>query len=328
MVMALRISRWAPQMAFAIVIANVVGFSAGAQAPDARAALITVTVAPDTVTIGELFTVRVRVRAPKVATVTFPDVPARNGTVDPIDPRTVEEGPPSDLLDRTAVYSFVAWDVGARGPTLGPVVVSVAGQERSFNVGAASVIVRSLLPADTTERTPKDLRAPLPLPGKLWQYLVVGGALLFLLTWLWWRRRARKRLGPVDEAPEAWVLARETFKALDTLALADAGEPGRHVIAHVDVVRDYVSRRFPDLKASLDGATFMAVLATLDFPIPAPRIGALIDRDAALRFAQADITPDDAAALVAEARDVVGQLQLAHEARMRAVERPPRPKRR
>ena len=96
----------------------------------------------------------------------------------------------------------------------------------------------------------------------------------------------------------------------------------------MDVVREYVSRRFPDLKASLDVATFMAVLTTIDFPIPAQRIGALVDRDAALRFAQADITQDDAAAVVAEARDVVGQLQLAYEARMRAVERPPRPTRR
>jgi len=317
--------QWGTGLALGLIFAPV---AASTQAPDARSSLITVSVTPDTVTIGEPFTVRIRVRAPKVATVAFPDVPAPTGGVDPVDPRAIEEGPPGDVLDRTAVYSFVAWDVGSQAPTLGPVVVSVAGQERSFPVGSPAVVVRSLLPADSTERVPRDMRGPVPLPGKLWQYLVVATGLIALLTWLWQRRRARKRLGENDPEPEPWVKARDAFKALDGLALADAGEPGRQVIANVDVFREYVARRFPDLTASLDAATFMAVLATLDFPVPSERVAALMGRDTVLRFAQTDVSADDAAALSAEAREIVAKLQLAHEARLRAVDRPPRPKRR
>lgn len=299
-----------------------------AQAPDARSALITVRVAPDTVTVGETFTVRVRVRAPKVATITFPEVPPSANGVDAVDPRSIEEGPPGAMLDRTAVYSFVAWDVGPRGPAFGPVVVSVAGQERTFPTGVVGVVVRSLLPADTTERTPRDQRAPVLLPGRLWQFIVVGAALVALLAWLWARRRRQRAEGRVDREPDAWQSARQSFAALDTLGLAEAGEPGRQVIAHVDVMRAYIARQFPELKATLDPARFVTVLGTVDFPIMPERVEALVARDTTLRFAQADISLDDAAALSAESRDIVAQLQLAHEARMRAVERPPRPRRR
>ena len=309
-------------------VATAIATSAAAQSPDARAALVTVNVTPATVTVGEPFTVRVRVRAPKVATITFPEVPAPTGGVDPVDPRSIEEGPAGDVLDRTAVYSFVAWDVGPQAPTLGPVVVAVAGQGRSFALSATGVVVRSLLPADTTERTPRDLRAPVPLPGKLWQFLVLGVVFAALVAWLWWRRRERlRRVGDATE-PDAWVRAREAFSALEALALADAGEPGRQVIAYVDVLREYIGRRFPELKASLDATTFIALIATLDVSLQAKRIASLVRRDGAVRFAQATLTVDEAAELSGEARDIVAQLQMAYEARQRAIERPPRPKRR
>ena len=302
---------------------------AHAQSPDPRASLVTVSVVPAIVTVGEPFTVRVRVQAPKVATVRFPEVPPSADAVDPVDPRAIEDGPPGDLLDRTAVYTFVAWDVGRRIPALGSVAIAVAGRERTIPLGEQGAVeVRSLLPADTTDRVPRDARALLPLPGRLWQYTVLGVVLLALLGWLWLRHRARRQsLGDPAE-PEAWVKARESFAALEALALADAGEPGRHAIAHVDVLRAYVARRFPDLKASLDAATFMAVLGTLDFPVPAHRVAALMSRDGTVRFAQAVLTAAEAGALAAEVRDIVAQLQLSHEARLRAIERPPAPRRR
>src|SRR5262245_33176717 len=81
--------------------------STAAHAQDPRQALVTASVSPDTVTIGEPFTVRLRVRAPKVATIKFPEVPDAAGGVDPLDPRAIEEGPTGDFLDRTAVYTFV-----------------------------------------------------------------------------------------------------------------------------------------------------------------------------------------------------------------------------
>jgi hypothetical protein len=310
----------------AISVAMLAAPSAIAQ--DARQALVTVAVTPDTVTIGEPFTVKVRVRAPKVATIRFPEVPAAADGVDPLDPRALEEGPTGDFLDRTAVYTFVAWDVGRRGPTLEPVVVSVAGRDQQFAVAAPRVVVRSLLPPDTTGQDPKDARAPVKLPGRLWQYIAFSVVLLTALLYYLWLRRQRSRELRANVVPEAWVQAKAAFSSLDELQLAESGEPGRHVIAHVDVLRAYIERRFPTVDATLDAPSASAALAQLDFPLPVHRVAALLERDAQLRFAQSDLARDEALALAVEAREITANLQLAHEARLRAIERPPRPRRR
>jgi hypothetical protein len=324
----------APRVTIALTLgAAVLGASVTIPSPaatqsDARQSLVTVTVSPESVTIGEPFTLRIRVRAPKVATIRFPEVPEPAGGVDPVDPRSIEEGPTGDFLDRTAAYTFVAWDVGARGPLLEPVVVSVAGQDRQFSVGTPTVHVRSLLPGDSADQQPKAARDPVRLAGRLWQIIVLGVIALAALIWFLIRRRRKSREVRELAPPEPWQQAKQAFASLDALQLAESGEPGRHVIAHVDVLRSYIERRFPAVDATLDAPAAAAALAELDFPVPVHRVAALLDRDAALRFAHAMVAPEEATTLAAEARDITANLQLAHEARLRAIERPPRPRRR
>lgn len=301
---------------------------AGAAQADPRQALVSVQVVPETVTVGDRFSVRVRVRAPKVATIRFPELPALNGPVEPVDPRATADGPPGDVLDRTATYTFVAWDVGAHPVPFEPVVVTVAGRDQAFAVGAPAIRVRSLLPADSAEQVPRDARAPLPLPGRLWQYVILGLIAAAFAT-LWWRhRRARRAAGAGRAAPEAWAEARSAFDALDALGLAESGEPGRHVIAHVDVLRRYLERRFPAVPAGLDAPLALARLTEEDFPVPVPRVATLLERDAEIRFAQAVVDRAEAASLGREVREVTSQVQVAYEARLRALERPARPRRR
>lgn len=293
---------------------------------DARQALVDVTRSADTVTVGDPFTVHIRVRAPKVATIRFPDVPASGEGIDPVDPRSVEDGPPGEMLDRTATYRFVAWDIGSRGPVFEPITITVAGQSRAIAVVVPPVFVQSLLPVDSTEHAPRDARAPVPLAGRLWQFILLGtiAAVGLVLYWRRWRRLRRERA--VTKGTDAWQDARTAWQALDELKLDEAGEPGRHVIAHVDVLRHYLARRFPPVALTLNAGEATSVLTDLDFPVPVPRVAELLARDAELRFAHAGIAPDEAAALAAEARDITAQIQLAHEARLRAVERPPRPR--
>lgn len=295
---------------------------------DPRQALLSVSIAPETVTVGQRFTVRVRVRAPKVAMVTFPEVPSASDGVDPVDPRVIDDGPPGDVLDRTATYAFAAWDVGVRAPKLDPVTVSVGGRAQRFVVGAPSVVVRSLLPKDSAHVAPREARDPIPLPGRLWQYTIL--ALLVAAGLLWWWRRRHSARAAVGErrAGEAWDEARKAYATLDTVALAAAGETGRHVIAHVDVMRTYLARRFPTVDAGLQARDATTQLMEVDFPVPVRRVAALLERDAEVRFAHAAVDAREAEALAHEARDITDQVQLAHEARLRALERPPRPRRR
>jgi hypothetical protein len=100
------------------------------------------------------------------------------------------------------------------------------------------------------------------------------------------------------------------------------------VIAHVDVLRAYLARRFPAVGAGLEARDAVAGLSGLDFPVPVHRVAVLLERDADVRFARAAVAPAEAEALAREARDITAQVQLSHEARLRALERPPRPRRR
>jgi hypothetical protein len=288
---------------------------------------VTVETKPDVVTLGEPFAVRVRVRASKIATIRFPAVPDSADAIEAVDPRAIEDAGDPTILDRTAEYRLVAWNTGRHTPHLGDVSVTSSGIEQRFPVIVPPVLVRSLLPDDSALRVPKAARQPVPTPSGAWRYWLLLGIVGTALLWYWWRRRRlRVKARPVE--PEPFIAADRAFRALETLALADAGEPGRHVIAHVDVLRAYVARRFPTAIESLTARELLTALATADFPLPPERVGALLERDSAVRYAAAPIAPETATALAKEARAIVRDVQTAHEARVKALDRgPPRARR-
>ena len=73
-----------------------------AQDPGPRGALVTVQAQPEVVTVGEPFTVRVRVRAPRIATIRFPAVPDSGDAIEAIDPRAIEDAGDTAVIDRSA----------------------------------------------------------------------------------------------------------------------------------------------------------------------------------------------------------------------------------
>ena len=62
-------------------------------------------------------------------------------------------------IDQVATYRLSAWDVGSLPLGLGDVTVRVNGVERRVPLAGYRVMVRSVLPADTTLRKPKPQRA-------------------------------------------------------------------------------------------------------------------------------------------------------------------------
>jgi hypothetical protein len=296
--------------------------SASAQNTVERAALVSATVVPETVTVGQPFSVRIRVRAPKFATIHFPAVPDTADAIEAVDPRAMEDAGDDELIDRTAVYRLVAWDVGARTPHFANVTVGEGGTDQQYAVTLPAVTVKSLLPADSAERVPKNARDPVAPPGVLWKFLLLGTLLLVVLAWYWWRRRKRRALRRAPEL-EPFAAAVSSFRALDELGLPAAGETGRHVIASVDVLRGYLARRFPDVRESLTPQEVERVLAESDLPVLPDRLASLLQRESSLRFARAGVTADEALTLGRESQAIVRDIQKAYEERIRAMARRP-----
>ena len=230
-----------------------------AQRPQNDSVRYGITKSRDTVTVGEPFEIRVRVRAPVDATIEFPENPDSTGTVQPRDPRVLVTTDSVQALDRTAIYRVSAWDIDAQPVRLGDVTVTWAGGTRRIPLGGIEVYVRSVLPADSALRVPKparDLWEPRVFPWWILAALLAALAIGALLWW-WWRRRRR----PGSEAAiDPYVRAQREFNRLEAMGLVDAGERTRYAALVVEVLRDYLYARYPDAALSLTSRELVAMI--------------------------------------------------------------------
>ena len=267
---------------------------------------------PDTVTIGDPITIRVRVSAPSGARIAFPDGPDSAAQVQAIASRTIGNNTsPSGGVDQTATYTTVAWDVGTVPAGLGDVVVTLGSATRHLSLSTVEVHVKSVLPADTTLRVPKPARPPMEIPipwWKQWWPLLVALAVIALLLWLWWRSRRRRGAG--GEAIDPLAFAEREFGRIESLGLVDAGERGRHVALMVDVLRDYLAMRLPEARASLTSSELARALRATR-GVPHARLAALLDEADLVKFARRSLTPDEARALGREARGIARDVETA-----------------
>ncbi|HEY1953470.1 MAG TPA: hypothetical protein VGG76_11765 [Gemmatimonadaceae bacterium] len=206
-------------------------------------------VTPDTVLIGQPFSLFVKVLAPKGVRFEFPagpDTAAQNG-VRPIELRGEKI---FSMLGDTAValYHLVAWDVGTQPLRLADVRATFAGQQRTAPLGGASVFVKSVLPADTSLRVPRPARPLIVLPvfnWLLWLGLLAAAIALVLLWWAW--RRYRNRPKP---AVDPYVRAQQEFAAIESRKLLEEDRASEYLVAMVDVVRQYLAARVPGVRRS------------------------------------------------------------------------------
>jgi hypothetical protein len=276
-----------------------------AQAPDTQRVSFGVAVSSDTVTIGQPFELRVRVRAPAGATIRFPDAPDTAGAVHARDPRVVQTDDSVAWLDQTAVYRVAAWDVGDQDVLLADAIVSwraPSARDQRVPLGRIRVHVRSVLPADSSLRVPKPARPLWEVRGFPW-WLVALAAALALALWWWWRRRRRTAavaavtVDPYDHAVAA-------FGRVDALGLMEAGERTRFVALMVEVLRDYLAARYPDAPLSLTSRELTAALRRRS-AVPADALArTLHDADLA-KFAGLSLTDDRARAIARDARAIV-----------------------
>lgn len=282
------------------------GSTAGSRAVPAQ---LGVTVAPDTVTVGQPFVVTVRVRAPRGATIEFPLAPDSASQVELIDPRQLRRAPDTTAAEVTAVYRAAAWDVGARSLGLGDAVVRFGAAERRVPLAGARVFVRSVLPADTAApREPKPPRSIFEAEVPWWRrwlpYIVAAVVGALLLAWLWRRLRRARPIAPAD----AFAEADAGFARIEQLRLLEAGERGRYVALVVEVLRDYLARRVPEARLSLTSRELVDAVAASPL-VPVARLAPLLAEADLVKFARLVVATDRARALGAEARAIVRETE-------------------
>jgi len=275
-----------------------------AQTPD-RAVRAGVTKSKDTVTVGEAFEVRVRVRAPVGAAIKFPDNPDTAGTVQARDPRTIVTTDSVESLDQTASYHVAAWDVGRQSVRLEDVMVTStsARTELRVPVGNVTVFVRSVLPADTTLRVPKPARPLWETKAFPWWLLAVLLAAIAVAIAIWWWLRRRRRPKPVVII-DPYVRAQKEFTRLESMGLVDAGERTRFVALAVEVLRDYLVARYPDASLALTSRELAAMIRSHP-TVPLEQLTRVLHETDLAKFARWGLTEERARNLAREARAIV-----------------------
>lgn len=280
----------------------------------ATAAQVTARITPERPGIGEPISIELRVRAPVGSEIRFPALPDSSEVVEPLDPRAIRDASTASVLDRTAIYRLIAWDTGQRVVRFGDITVSRDGAETRYPVRLPTLQVRSVLPADTAKRVPREARALIAVPGGWWRW-VIALVVLGVLAWFSWRAWRRHRLARAAQGPDAAVLADEGFAHAARLGLVEAGEHGRFALTHVDVMRRYLAARFPQAGPSRTAREVADALVGADFPILPERVADLLLRTEPIAFARSVVSADEARAIASEARAIVRDVETAWRAR-------------
>jgi hypothetical protein len=258
----------------------------------------------DSVTVGDVVTLTVRIRAPHGATINFPVAVDSLGPVQSLTPPTVRDGTDTlEYADRIATYTLAPWDVGRLPIRLGDVLVQTDDDERRVALPLPSLFVRSVLPADSAQRIPKPARPLLePRAALPWWWWALAALALALGVAIWWWVRRRSEATRLTGDP--YADAERAFARIEKMHLVEAGEPGRHVALMTDVVRRYLAGRLPGASLAQTSSEFLAAVRGTR-TLSHERLEHLLTAVEPVKFAAAPVAAERARALGMAARGIV-----------------------
>lgn len=273
-----------------------------------------VTIAPDSVRVGDPFRVTIGVRAPAGAAIEFPRALDTTAAVQSLDPVQVRTSADTTVTEQYGDYRVAAWDIGNQPIRLEDVLVRYDGVVRRVSIVGESVFVKSVLPADSTKRIPKPPRPLIELsaiPWWLWALIAAAVIAIGLLLWWWLHRR---KTPPTVAVVDPFGRAEKEFQRIEALGLLDAGERGRYVTLMIEVLRDYLAARYAAAMLSLTSSELQRTVRDLPH-VPQDRLTRLLTEADLIKFARRPVSGERARELGREARAIVA---LEHQASMPA----------
>ncbi|WP_373064228.1 hypothetical protein [Gemmatimonas sp.] len=279
-------------------------------------------VRPDTVEVGDPFTLIVTVVVPDGARIEWPAIDDTTAMVVSREPTKVtQESLNTGGRTERAEYALAAWNIGPLPIGLKDAIVRYGSTTFKVPLNEANVFVKSVLPGDSSMHKPKPPRdlflRVVPWWQRWWPALLVLAALA-LLWWLLKHRRKREGATP-HAALDPYARAVHDFERLDRLALADAGERGRYVALAIDVVRTYLALRNRSAVLSLTSSELIGAV-TNDDRVPRDRLISLMADGDGIKFARRIVSRTRARELALDARAVVDHIEAAERARRAAEE--------
>ncbi len=277
-------------------------------------------VRPDTVEVGDPFTLIVTVVVPDGARIEWPTIDDTTAMVVSREPTKVtQESLRTGGRTERAEYALAAWNVGSLPIGLNEAIVRYGSTTFKVPLADAKVFVKSVLPGDSSMHKPKPPRDLFPRVVPWWQRWWPALLLLAALALLWWLLKRRRKRGAATTyaALDPYARAVHDFERLDRLALADAGERGRYVALAIDVVRTYLVLRNPLAVLSLTSSELIVAVAT-DERVPRDRLISLMADGDGIKFARRIVSGTRARELAADARAVVDHIEAAERARRAA----------
>lgn len=299
-----------PVLALSLVL---LGPPAGAAGQEARTAVVA-----DTIRVGDVVPVAVRVIVDRGERVAWPDTLPLAGDEIENAARVRErvDTLPDGRLQVTATYAVTPWRTGEMLLPEVPFDV-VTGREITRSVTAAlpALEVLSVLPADTAGIEPKPLKDVIGRSWAWWPFLLALLALIALIGGiLWWRRR---RSGG-DEAipleppvpPRERVLAR--LEAARTAGLVERGEMKAFYSQVSEALRDYLAAIGAGWGEDLTTTELLARFRAQIGPEEAGALGRVLRSADQVKFARREPDPDTAMQEWEAARSWVLAFQWPH----------------
>jgi hypothetical protein len=222
-------------------------------APD-QPVTVTASVEPDTATVGDRLTLRLRVERPEGVRVTFPDVAKLVPPLEVLGNAAIPNETREGRAVEERVYILAAFETGrARVPAMQFAFVDAKGDSGTVLSDSLAVFVKSVLPGGEEKPQPKDIKPPVELPRHVWPFIVGAAAVVAALLGLrylrkWWRSRrkpARKKVEePVVPRHAAHLVAFERLTALEREDPIGRGDVPAFYVAVTGILRLYVRDRF------------------------------------------------------------------------------------